>query len=296
MAVSERILIRRVYNNNVVLGTDPDGTEVVLLGKGLGFQRKPGEFIDPHGSQRFVADGAFKATQVANVLSDATLEETDLARRIASLARDELGVKDTQAVILPILDHLTYAVRRAAQGVTIDFPLRWEVAQLFPAESALGRRAMELVNSKLGIRLQDDEWVAFALHFINQSWAGGDLSKTVSMTSTIGHCFLLLQHQWGTPIDQNSMSAARFVTHIRYLFVRAFEDRQLNDLHIDVMASVRKTYPAAADAAIALARLIAEAVERNLTNDEVSYLALHTSRLYAEIHGDPSLGSSQSRV
>lgn len=56
---STQASIKRVYNNNVVLAIESDTMEVVLLGKGIGFQRRPGETIDTSlANQRFVADGA----------------------------------------------------------------------------------------------------------------------------------------------------------------------------------------------------------------------------------------------
>ena len=38
--------ILRVFNNNVVLARGQDGSEVVLTGRGLGFQAKPGGTVD----------------------------------------------------------------------------------------------------------------------------------------------------------------------------------------------------------------------------------------------------------
>lgn len=284
MTLPRPVVIKRVYNNNVVLVTEPDGTEVVLLGKGVGYQRKPGETVDSSTSERFVSEQPYKATQVAELLSDAPYEVAEVAHAIVDLARDELQMKVSQALLLPVLDHLAFAVKRAREGMAIDFPLRWEIAQIFPAETAAGRHALALANQRLGVRLQDEEWAAFALHFINYRWAGGDLSKTMTMTDAISRSFTLLEEEWGTTIDQNSMSSARFVTHMRYLFVRALEDRQLTDSQIDVLDAVQCRHPEAAQAAMKLTRLIEDSVKRELTREEIAYLALHTARLYTEVH------------
>lgn len=284
------VTVRYVYNNNVVLAIEPGGMEVVLLGKGLGFRRRPGDRVDPTGAQRFVPDRRYRATRVAELLSGATVEQAELARQIVTLAHTELGLAVSQSLVLPVLDHLAYAVRRARSGVTIDFPLRWEVGQLYPAEAAVGRRVVAMINRSLGVELQPDEWVAFALHFINQQWAGGDLGRTVTMTETIMKSFELLHELWSTPIDQDAMSAARFVTHIRYLFARVEQGRQLPSARIDVMASVRGTWPEAAVAAEQLSRLIGDALGHALTPEETAYLALHTSRLYADLHELPGPG------
>lgn len=284
VTASTQASVKRVYNNNVVLVIEADATEVVLLGKGIGFQRRPGEIVDTSlADQRFVAEGPYRAPQLAGLLSDAPSDQILLAQTITELGHAALGLEPRQSLMIPVLDHLTFAVRRAREGTHIDFPLRWEVAQLYPAEAALGRQVLTLVNERLGVQLQEDEWVAFALHFVNQQWTKGDFSKTVAMTETISRVFVRLAERWGTPIDENASSATRFVTHLRYVFARAASDKQLNTSRLDVLTAVRQAYPEAADAALDIAGLIGKAINRVISNDEVSYLALHTTRLYAEM-------------
>ncbi|MDI3196145.1 PRD domain-containing protein [Pseudarthrobacter sp. AL07] len=284
VTASTQASVKRVYNNNVVLAIETDATEVVLLGKGIGFQRRPGEIVDTSlADQRFVAEGPYRAPQLAGLLSDAPADQITLAQTITELGHATLGLEPRQSLMIPVLDHLTFAVRRAQEGTHIDFPLRWEVAQLYPAEAALGRQVVTLVNEGLGIQLQEDEWVAFALHFVNQQWTKGDFSKTVAMTETISRVFLRLAERWGTPIDENASSAARFVTHLRYVFARAASDKQLSTSRLDVLTVVRQAYPEAAEAALDIAELIGKAINRVISNDEISYLALHTTRLYAEM-------------
>jgi beta-glucoside operon transcriptional antiterminator len=284
LTVGKSASIKRVYNNNVLLAMEDDDTEVVLLGKGIGFQRRPGEVLDTSlADQRFVAEGLYRAPQLADLLSDAPTDHIAVAQTITELGHATLGLEPRQSLMIPVLDHLTFAVRRAQQGAHIDFPLRWEVAQLYPAEAALGRQVVTLVNETLGVHLQDDEWVAFALHFVNQQWTKGDFSKTVAMTETISRVFLRLAERWGRPIDENASSAARFVTHLRYVFARAASHKQLQTSRLDVLSAVQEAYPEALEAAEDIAELIGESINRVITKDEFSYLALHTTRLYVEM-------------
>jgi beta-glucoside operon transcriptional antiterminator len=284
VTASTDAVVKRVYNNNVLLSVEADSTEVVLLGKGIGFQRRPGDTVDTSlAGQRFVAEGLYRAPQLAGLLSDAPSDHIDLAQTITELGHAMLGLEPRQSLMIPVLDHLTFAVRRAQEGTQIDFPLRWEVAQLYPGEAALGRQVVTLVNDTLGVELQADEWVAFALHFVNQQWTKGDFSKTVAMTETISRVFLRLAERWGRPIDENARSAARFVTHLRYVFARAASDTQLHTSRLDVLSAVQQAYPEAADAARDIADLIGTAINRQITQDEMTYLALHTTRLYAEM-------------
>ncbi|SEF02857.1 transcriptional antiterminator, BglG family [Arthrobacter alpinus] len=278
--------IKRVYNNNVLLAELHDGSEMVLVGKGIGFNHKAGQPVDLGvADQRFVPDGSYAASHVAGVLSDAPLEQIELVQEIVAMAQAELKLEPRQSLMVPVLDHLVFAVQRAREGIKVDFPLRWEVSQLYPAEGQLGRRVVDLIAQRLGVQLQDEEWVAFALHFVNQQWGKSDFSKTVSMTETIAKVFTLLSVRWQKNVDENALSAARFVTHLRYLFAPSAEVTSSTTIKVDVLASVRQAYPEAADAALEVAKLIGAALRRELGDDEVSYLALHTSRLYVEMTG-----------
>lgn len=278
------VTVTRIYNNNVVLCTAADGSDLVLVGKGLGYAVGVGGELDSSGSgvRRFVPDQQYRATHVAELLSDATLEEADVAHDIVEMAGEALGFPAGQRLLLPVLDHLSFAVSRARAGIVVDFPLQWEVAQVFPREADVGRRAVELVRQRLGVTLQPEEWSAFALHVVTYQWSGGDLQRTLTLAHVIGQAFALLGQQWGRTIDQSSMSAARFVTHLRYLWIRVFGDAQLEDSTIDIMASVSAAYPEAAAAAQRLSVLFADALGARLTAEETAYLALHTSRLYVD--------------
>jgi len=39
--------IEKVYNNNVVQASDEKGKELIVMGRGLGFQKKAGDFLNP---------------------------------------------------------------------------------------------------------------------------------------------------------------------------------------------------------------------------------------------------------
>ncbi|WP_124054282.1 PRD domain-containing protein [Arcanobacterium ihumii] len=299
------VRIVRIYNNNVVLA-EREGDQVVLLGRGIGFQRKAGDLIDSRGARTFVPDSLHKAAQVAGLLSEATLEQVEVTRRMVELATPE-GVAGAVAVgeagaagataassgntgadasrpgkqilFMALLDHLAAAVRRAELGITVDFALKWEVMALFPSEAGLGKEAQRLAETELGVRFQEDEWVAFALHYVNFRWANGNLLKTVAMTSVIKDVFALLEGKWDVEIDQESVNASRFVTHLRYLIVRTV--RHSRTPHgVDVYDAVLRSTPGAATTAQQVAELIGKALGNELSREEVGYLGLHLARLY----------------
>ena len=283
-----RLKVERVFNNNVVLGTitapppAPSQT-VVALAKGIGFGARRGSEVDAAGAQIFVSQPQGPSPQLASLLNDVPFPQVQVASRIMELARSELGLTPSAALMLPILDHLTFAVQRVEQGIEVDFPLAWEVAQLYPRETAFGRAAVELAQSHLGVVFQAGEWSAFALHAINQSLAGGDISRTVAMTRTISATFDALEKTWGQAINREGVAAARFITHLRYLFVRLTNDNQLQETPFDVLAAMESTHPEATAAARQVGERIGQDLRHELSDGEVGYLALHIARLQLEM-------------
>ena len=97
--------VKRVISNNAVLTLDPDGQEMVALGRGLGHGRRPGDIIEPSRiEQVFIAGDADE--RLTRFLADVPLEYVRVAGRIADLAHERLGLKITQALILPMIGNV----------------------------------------------------------------------------------------------------------------------------------------------------------------------------------------------
>ena len=80
-------------------------------------------------------------------------------------------------------------------------------------------------------------------------------------------------------LDSGSVSVGRFITHLRYLFVRISQHKQLDAEPSLVGAAIRESFPEASECAVRLAGLLELRLGADLTSDEVSYLALHVARV-----------------
>ena len=111
----EQVVVKKVYNNNVLLGVDRSGTEMVVNARGIGFGRHRGEVVDASSAQRYLAEGTYRTAAIASLLSNATHTQVRVAQAIVELAQEELGIPNAQRMMLPVLDHLVAAVHRAEQ-------------------------------------------------------------------------------------------------------------------------------------------------------------------------------------
>ncbi|HSK35008.1 MAG TPA: PRD domain-containing protein [Propionicimonas sp.] len=278
--------ISKVFNNNVVLAVDESDAEaeVVLIGRGLGFGAKPGDHVDQTRIERTFAPGGRQTPEsIAAFLDEIPLEDIALAEEIVARGRATFGDYVGSHVLLPLADHLSFALRRAREGVTIAYPLQWEVKALYPQEVAFSQDILELVAQRRGVRLPDLEAIPFALHLVNARFGQDDISATMEMTEAFAVVLDTVRTQLGIEIDEASLDASRFITHLRYLFLRqekgpvprgSSEQQALYEI-------VRATQPAEFACAQELRSVLEQRFDWRLDQNEILYLTLHIARLRA---------------
>lgn len=278
----------RVFNNNVVLARDEAGREVVLTGRGVGFQMRPGDRVDPTRVVRtFVPDPGRDPDNFAMLLTAIPPEHLQLT--IEAVEQLALAEPLPSSTIVALADHISFAVKRARAGVEIDYPLRAEVAHLYPDEVALAERLVSLLDQRLEAPLDPQEALPIALHLVNAGFRSGDLANTYQMTGLISQIFDVIEGAVGHPISRHSANAARFIAHLRYFFVRAHAENQLED-DLGLLAdSLTTACPEAALTAARVADVISLRLGSTIAPSERTYLAMHIARLTsAERLADPS--------
>lgn len=82
-----RLKILRILNNNVVIALNDDGEELVLMGNGLGFQKKPGFEIDQTKVEKvFEVKDELESLRVEKLFSEIPEEIIKISYEILSYA------------------------------------------------------------------------------------------------------------------------------------------------------------------------------------------------------------------
>ena len=266
----------RVFNNNVVLARR--GTEdVIVTGRGIGFQAQPGAEVDPAKVVKvFVPDSGRDPDHLAAMIAGIPGEYVQLV--IDAMHRVDMPetLRNKLTLVVAIADHVHGAVTR---GAAISYPLEAEVRHLYAEDFTLAKQLLAAINDGLQSPLAPAEAVALTLHLVNAGFAVGDLSGTYRMTGLIQQILAVIGSHSGTTLDSEDISVARFITHLRYLFVRMAEHKQLDSDDRQVATAISARYPEAGETAQIVANLIELRLDSALTPDEVSYLALHIARL-----------------
>lgn len=181
---------------------------------------------------------------------------------------------------MALSDHVANAVERVRRGIDITYPLLGEVSNLYPQEYAQGRAMLASLNAparrhaagRRGHRACPCIWSTPAS-------PPGDLSYTYTMTGVIQQLLDIIDHSYGITLDRSSVNVGRFITHLRYLFVRIHQHQQLTDEPAPVMKVIRESYPAALRCARTIASLLELRLDTDISDDETAYLAMHVARV-----------------
>lgn len=274
-----------MLNNNVVLARDEIGREAILTGRGLGFQRKRGQDVDASLiSRRYIP--ADNAQSVAEVIAGIPLERLALIERVFRKAARGLNTDVPSSTLIAVVDHINQAMARVYQGLTMDYPLRAEVAHLHPEELRLAEAMVEEINAAQKVQLPRGEAVALALHLFTAAIGAPSAQAASEQSRLIGQVMGLLEKSFGEAFDADSVNAARFAVHLRYFLVRARTAVQIEDGTSSLVAeALRVSDPDAYRVARRIRDLLEIRLNTAVTDDETAYLALHVARLTSSLQG-----------
>lgn len=140
------------------------------------------------------------------------------------------------------------------------------------AESLLAR-----LNFELAVPLPRGEAIALAMHLFHAVTGSPSMEQTFVQSKLIRQIFDIVQQTYGPDFDPDSIDAARFATHLRYLFARARSGKQLGG-EVPEVATLFRTGPAH-QLALRIAALLELRLQYPVSDDEVTYLTLHVARM-----------------
>ncbi|TDW16450.1 BglG family transcriptional antiterminator [Breznakia blatticola] len=271
-------VISRIINNNVVASHDKD-SEIVLMGSGISFKKKVGDFVDKDKVEKeFVLKGREK-TRYMDIIENINSDFIDLAVNILDYAEEQLGVKTTTIAYISLADHLANAVERAQNHILLPNQMLNEVKRFYPNEFAIGLKAIRKANELYEIELPLDEAGFIAFHILNL--AGVDINKPTSdSVMLIKKVIEIVETYFEFTLDQESVYYERFLTHLKYFSSRVFAENDVEYGDKDFVYRMMKVqYPETTKCV----ELISEYLDFNykieVNNEEKGYLIIHINNL-----------------
>lgn len=105
--------VDKVINNNLVRSHDDADREIMVMGSGLGFKKKPGDPIEKEKIEKiYILQGEEQGRHMEELLSEMPLECIQAANEIVDYAVVSLGKPLSNYLYLNLCDHIHFAIKR----------------------------------------------------------------------------------------------------------------------------------------------------------------------------------------
>ncbi|BDG45359.1 hypothetical protein B4119_3767 [Parageobacillus caldoxylosilyticus] len=269
--------IHKILNNNAVVVLD-DGKEKIVMGAGIGFQKRKNDIIPPAKIEKIfvMEEENEKFQQLLRTLPE---EHIEIAEEIISYAEGKLQAPLNNHIHIALTDHLSFAIERLKQGYRIQNKLLNEIKVLYKTEYEIGLWAKQLIQERLGIEIPDDEAAHIALHIHTAKMDAASMNKTLRQTTLIREMIDIIQAELDIPIDEDSISYQRLLTHLRFAINRIENGELLHSMDEEMLALIQTKYGKEFACAQKMAEHAKGEYGLEFPDAELAYIALHIQRL-----------------
>lgn len=266
-------------NNNVAVCLDGRGNELVAFGKGIGFPPVPYELTD----LSVIRMTFYRMDEHCYKLLNEIPEQIfDISTQIVARAFRELTENLNPNIIFSLADHIHFAIERVKSNKQIKMLFSYDIEQLYPKETAMGRYAVALVREKMYVTLPEAEITNIAMHFINAAAETVSDEQTDKVEEIIEEVGVMIENFFGIQLKRDEFNYNRFVMHLRYYIKRIQEGKQFMDNCDDLMNIMKEERPQVYECARQAGDYIAGRLQAVCTEDEVMYLLVHINRIIAK--------------
>ncbi|MCY7530274.1 BglG family transcription antiterminator LicT [Bacillus altitudinis] len=273
------MIISKVINNNVVSAYDDEQHELVIMGRGIAFQKKSGDPIDEERIEKvFSIQNKDISEKFKTLLYDIPIEYMQVCEAIIDHARTTLNKNLNDSIYVTLTDHITFAIERHQKGMDIKNALLWEIKRLYKEEFMCGLEAIRIIQDKLNIHLPEDEAGFIAMHIVNAE-LNEEMPNVIQITKLIQDILNIVKYHFQIDLDEESLNYFRFVTHLKFFGQRLFNETQMENQNEFLYEVVKEKNTAAFQCAEKINDYVQKEYNRSLIEDEMLYLTLHIDRV-----------------
>ncbi|PLT31931.1 glucose PTS transporter transcription antiterminator GlcT [Bacillus sp. V5-8f] len=274
--------IKKILNNNVVITDHPSHGEVILIGKGIGFNRKKDDEIPKELAEKmFVLKSEKEQENYKKLIPE--LDEKVHSAIIEGIQHISGKVSEAlnEHIHVGLTDHLVFAMNRLLKGMEIKNPFLVETINLYPFEYGVAREVVEIIKEKTGIDLPKGEIGFITLH-IHSAITNKELSDVNQHSQLVTHLINVIEEQFQTSIDKESVDYMRLIRHLRFTIERIISGEKVEEPE-NITLLLKQTYPVCYTLAWKLIKIMQQALKRPVYDAEAVYLTMHLQRLQKKI-------------
>lgn len=275
--------IDKIINNNLIRTFDNNGKEVLVMGCGLGFQKKIGDTVDQSKIEKIYAiENKSDSNKLMTLLSEIPLEYIQVSNEIISYAKYSLGKRLNDNIYISLTDHISFAIERYKQGLNFNNALLWEIKRFYNHEFLIGKEALAIIKKRLNIELPEDEAASIALHIVNAQLNSRDMNDTLDITKLIQNILNIVKFHFNIELDEYSLHYERFITHLKFFAQRMLSGKVMKSDDTNFCEMIKDQYKDAYLCAEKVKKYIQKEFNHEISDEEMMYLTVHIKRIIKE--------------
>ncbi|MDC2832990.1 PRD domain-containing protein [Thomasclavelia ramosa] len=271
--------INKILNNNAIEILE-NGTEIIIIGNGVGFNHKVNDYITMKENYKlYTLQNNLLKIQFKALLNEMPFKCIELTQEIIDMAKTDLNRNFNQGLLVSLSDHINFVSKNYLKGYGSYSLVSEEIKRFYHEEYEVGLKALDLINRYYQINLNKKEASAIAFHLINAEF-NNNVSKTTSILKSIDDILNIIEANLGLELQEDSLYYSRLVIHLKFFMQRVIkgesDDENFEKLIISAKSDINKKIGITLDS---IERYLNEEFDYVLSEAERFYLLVHISRI-----------------
>lgn len=268
-------------NQNALISVDEEKDEFLLIGKGVGFNKKKGDFINLTDSVKtYPMSFSEQEQKIVELLdeipSDLILMVEETIRGAEKILQKEVNY----TLIFTLSSHIYHALKREESIDTIVLPFNYGINYIYPKEYEAAKYSVEYLRKKYALDLTEPEFVFFTFHFVNALQDTSMENNAIDIANILNDIIEILETESPVYIDKDSIHFSRFLIHIRYFLIRQNEGESgKNEEFKEISKYLSNKFEDSQKIVRKIESLLENKYGYNYSYEENLYLLIHTQRL-----------------
>lgn len=268
-------IIKVLNNNGILVYDNQTGRELILLGNGVGFGKRPTQQIGYlPGAKIYSLVTREKRQSVLQVVNGIRPEFIEAAGKIIDEA-EKMFQSVNREILLPMADHIALAAKRAKENRQIPNPFTPDIKVLFAKEYSAALKGREIIREMTGYEISEDEVGFISLH-IHAGLSDEQVSEALETTRIIDGGIAMIEKAFGQKFEEDSLAYTRLMSHLYYMIART---RKGESTKADFNEFIFANYPETGRVAEEICAYMGTQLKAEVSREEIGFLAIHIQRV-----------------
>jgi beta-glucoside operon transcriptional antiterminator len=275
------VKVIKKINNNVAVGLDGNGKEVVLFGKGLGFHAIPYELDDMSKVTRTFYD---MEPRYYAALTDIPENIFVQVSRLLEMAKSKIDGNLNPNLVFVLADHINFAIERWKKGIDVGITYSYEMEYQHPEITDISKWFVDQINKRLNVNLGKSEVTTVAIHFLNaldiNQAVKSSLDKGERLERMISIITHIIEDYFHITVDTSGFAYFRFKNHLKFFVQRKEKGEEFTGEDEQMFDKLKEEYPDVAECVGHIDDYLMEEFGERCPREELLYLMIHVNQLY----------------